>query len=116
MFEPCPKWYWGTLSCAGQSALLNMNLAGGSGAPGIGSVAPGAYVIVMGEGVPEDMPEEIKLRRRTPLVPVGTGIGCDDPNPVIPVCTVKISSVSKGLSSKSLSGNVCCVHWQLTPS
>jgi hypothetical protein len=31
------------------------------------------------------MPEVIKLSRRTPLTPVGTGIGCNDPDPVIPV-------------------------------
>ena len=36
-----------------------------------------------GEGVPEDMPEEIKLNGGTPFAPVGTGVGCDDP--VIPV-------------------------------
>jgi hypothetical protein len=75
----------GTLSCAGQSALLNTNLAGSTGAPGIGGVAPGAYVTVTGEGVPKDMPEDIKLSGRTPLTPVGTGVGCDDLDPIIPV-------------------------------
>jgi hypothetical protein len=31
------------------------------------------------------MPEEIKLNGGTPFAPVGTVVGCDDPDPVIPV-------------------------------
>lgn len=31
------------------------------------------------------MPEEIKVSGGTPFVPVGTGVDCDDPDPVIPV-------------------------------
>lgn len=45
-------------------------------------MAPGAYVAVTGEGVPEGMPDEIKLSGGTPFVPVGTGVDADDPEAV----------------------------------
>lgn len=42
----------------------------------------------MGEGVPEGIPEESKLSAGIPFAPAGTettGVGCDEPEPVIPV-------------------------------
>jgi hypothetical protein len=66
----------------------NLHFAGSAGPPGNGGVAPGAYVDTTGEGVPEGIPEEIKLSGGAPFAPLGTGttgVGCDEFEPVIPV-------------------------------
>lgn len=45
-------------------------------------MAPGAYVDTTGEGVPEGIPEEIRLSAGTPFAPETTGVGCDEFEPV----------------------------------
>lgn len=64
---------------------VGLHCAGSAGPPGNGGVAPGAYVDTTGEGVPEDIPEEIRLSAGTPFAPAGTettGVGCDEFEPV----------------------------------
>ena len=102
----------GTLSCTGQFAGLNttrsktgvsvknreadtrdLHVVGNGGAPGIGGVAPGAYVDARGDEVPVYMPDEIRLSGGTPFWPVGTDVAeegdefvvVDDEDPLLPV-------------------------------